>query len=297
METVKGKWVFNETLSRTGWAVVSRPSTVSTNYIRQSVNFMDGAGDSYSAIESNNTVNSTGNKTWLGFGGGWRYYWTNYEQALGWREQHYRTIDFGSTPQTVDDDFYAWFVANAVEVKEGINITYNGTETTIEAGQTATLACNGKKALTDVVVVFGADGSITYNGTETAVSAGQTATMACAGKKMLTDVVIAVKSAEDELSGTWVFNDTITIPSENKTFNLSFTNASTNDYFNPCTQIIFSSGEYMKYANHNSTGWLAYMVDKWNGDQWKTITINSTLAEVEDGDTLLAWLKANATKQ
>lgn len=71
-------------------------------------------------------------------------------------------------------------------------ITYNGATTSLEAGQTATLACSSKKAVTNIVVVFGSDGAITYNGTETAVSAGQTATMECAEKKMLTDVLVTV---------------------------------------------------------------------------------------------------------
>lgn len=72
-------------------------------------------------------------------------------------------------------------------------ITYNGNEiASLEAGQTATLPCNGEIMTSDVVIAFGANGTITYNGTETAVSAGHTATLSCEGKKMSGDVVVAV---------------------------------------------------------------------------------------------------------
>ena len=112
--------------------------------------------------------------------------------AVGYRPG--TRITFVSGLGLTNPDLIAWLEANATQVVESnpTTITYNGTEASIEAGQTATMACNGKKALTDITVVFGSAGTITYNGTETAVSAGQTATMACAGKKMLTDVVVAV---------------------------------------------------------------------------------------------------------
>lgn len=71
-------------------------------------------------------------------------------------------------------------------------ITYNGATTSVEVGQTTTLSCAEKKAVTDIVAVFGSAGTITYNGAETSVEAGQTATMECEDKKMLTDVVIEV---------------------------------------------------------------------------------------------------------
>ncbi len=33
-----------------------------------------------------------------------------------WRSEAYREIDFGETPQTVDDEFYAFLTANAVKL-------------------------------------------------------------------------------------------------------------------------------------------------------------------------------------
>lgn len=37
--------------------------------------------------------------------------------------------------------------------------------------------------------------------------------------------------------------------------------------------------------------------DGWLNEEYKTITITSKLSEVTNGDALLAWLQANATKQ
>lgn len=71
-------------------------------------------------------------------------------------------------------------------------ILYNGTVKTLNGGQSATLACKGKKPVTNIAIVFGSAGTIVYNGTETAVEAGNTATMECAEKRMLTDVVVSV---------------------------------------------------------------------------------------------------------
>ena len=70
-------------------------------------------------------------------------------------------------------------------------ITYNGrTIATFEEGQTATLVCAGKMAVSNIVVVFESVGRIIYNNMTTEVDAGKTATLFCAGKKMLTDVVV-----------------------------------------------------------------------------------------------------------
>lgn len=66
-----------------------------------------------------------------------------------------QTITF-TEEQEVDDDFYAWFTANANEVVEETpiaSIQYNGqTIASLMGGQKATLACAGMKMETDVVV-------------------------------------------------------------------------------------------------------------------------------------------------
>ena len=76
-------------------------------------------------------------------------------------------------------------------------ITYNGKITEVEAGKTATLSCNGKKALSPIVMQFTNAGSISYNGKITEVEAGKTATLQCEGKKMMGDVYVTVQKKED----------------------------------------------------------------------------------------------------
>lgn len=88
------------------------------------------------------------------------------------------------------------------------DVTYNGSIIcSLQKGQTATLACAGKKALGDIEALFNGDGSITYDGKEVEVFAGKTATMYCAGNKMKTDVVVRQygypkSSAHQTTSGT-----------------------------------------------------------------------------------------------
>jgi hypothetical protein len=61
-------------------------------------------------------------------------------------------------------------------------ITYNGaTIASLAGGQAATLSCAGKKAKSNIVIAFGSAGKIAYNGIETAVLSGKTATLSCGG--------------------------------------------------------------------------------------------------------------------
>lgn len=34
---------------------------------------------------------------------------------VAWIDEAYLTVDFGTTPQTVTDEFYNWFTANAIK--------------------------------------------------------------------------------------------------------------------------------------------------------------------------------------
>lgn len=72
-----------------------------------------------------------------------------------------------------------------------IDISYNGTViASPEDGQTATLTCAGQRAIADIVLALGSDGTIAYNGSAVVAYAGKTVTLACSDKVMLTDVVI-----------------------------------------------------------------------------------------------------------
>ena len=98
---------------------------------------------------------------------------------------------------------------------------------------------------------------------------------------------------EDPLAGKWVFNDTLTFGSSNTIYNIDFLSNNTN--FTSLNYIFANPLEaYLKYDSV-----IVYNVGSlsWTDEAYKTITITSKLSEVTDGDTLLAWLQSNATKQ
>ena len=101
-------------------------------------------------------------------------------------------------------------------------------------------------------------------------------------------------AATEGLAGTWVFNDTIDVISASVSVNFIDLNQK---QFNG----IAPSGATMYYGflddSGRQDGLMAYGGSGWNNDAYKTIAITSKLSEVTNGDTLLAWLQANATKQ
>ena len=198
MATVSGVWVFPE--------VIELPDV----QIEQVVNFTNtNANGEVFSRSAFRTVPSTvtsknlsyqskiGENFWAAYYANSYYIGDKYYDVAGWKHDYYRTVDFGSTPQEVSEEFYEWFTANATqgggEEEGGATVAYNGSDLlSLEAGQTGTLNCAGNKMAGDVVVSFEGTGSVTYNGTTTEVEAGKTATLPCAGKKMLSDVVVAM---------------------------------------------------------------------------------------------------------
>lgn len=103
---------------------------------------------------------------------------------------------------------------------------------------------------------------------------------------------------EDELAGTWVFNYKPVV-ADNFTYDVGF--ICDGREFNTLASLFYSSHLY--YIEYDDI--FAYVYDQddvaggtgWKNDASKTITITSKLSEVTNGDALLTWLKANATKQ
>lgn len=114
----------------------------------------------------------------------------------------------------------------------------------------------------------------------------------------------------DPLAGTWVFNNTLDFSSlglsqdDDIYWSVNFTTLS--GIALNAISIAYSSSEYsMEYKEGTGvpTPYPAYCSGDlygtigWQDENFKTITITSKLSEVTNGDTLLAWLQANATKQ
>ena len=86
--------------------------------------------------------------------------------------------------------------------------------------------------------------------------------------------------------------------------NVNFTSSNT-DFIGIKIEVVLGPGPseiYMWYKNSDNSLTMAFITtiaesNTWKDEAYKTITITSKLSEVTDGDTFLAWLQANATKQ
>lgn len=125
---------------------------------------------------------------------------------------------------------------------------------------------------------------------------------------IISGAVYSIKefSTTDELAGTWVFNNelinmgsgghwAVNVTCNNDNY-LSMVKGYIGEGFSIClfktTTDDYSSGNYIKLCTDWDEGdW------EWFDTAYKTITITSKLSEVTNGEALLTWLKANATKQ
>lgn len=113
----------------------------------------------------------------------------------------------------------------------------------------------------------------------------------------------------DALQGTWVINEKWELPTDYLYAELLFNSDDINYY--DFSISLEDCAIYYGDENHEASDPISVNLDSvydyiYNGgnvsySEWVnsfgTITITSTLAEVTNGDTLLAWLQANATKQ
>lgn len=132
-------------------------------------------------------------------------------------------------------------------------------------------------------------------------------------------VTKATTPTEDELAGTWVFNNTINFSalSTEDEFDFSWiVNYNVSDDSRDFVKmdanrmsredeegnpILGGNINYIPYSTGIQEPIVAYQFEgdlsMWGSDSYKTITITSKLSEVTNGDTLLTWLQANANKQ
>lgn len=105
---------------------------------------------------------------------------------------------------------------------------------------------------------------------------------------------LIIDDVEDELQGTWVLED---FPDIYETLIVSVNFNSNNEQYTEFNIDYRGAGLYSLEYNEQ----VAYVDNQgeqyWTNNTYKTINITSKLAEVTNGADLLAWLKANATKQ
>lgn len=102
-------------------------------------------------------------------------------------------------------------------------------------------------------------------------------------------------AATDALAGTWVFNDSLDV-SADTTWNVNYTTNST-EYTTLRISLQNAPPGPEPCMGTSSSPVKFYNMGAWANPAYKTITITSKLSEVTNGDSLLAWLQSNATKQ
>ena len=118
MATVKGVWVFNETIGVGTTMETVKFSTKGVGCTLIEAESIEDLPGLYSATIYYDGIGTVYDNT----------------DDPAWSDEAYRTIDFGTTEQTVSADFYNWLTANAIR-KIQINITENGTVTLATAGK------------------------------------------------------------------------------------------------------------------------------------------------------------------
>ena len=112
----------------------------------------------------------------------------------------------------------------------------------------------------------------------------------------LTGTIETYTGEEDELAGTWVFNEQLNTTALATTY----VNFTSNGKTCSSIQRNYSGRPFVRnemFYNFDGLDQNVYDMAVWVNEAYKTITITSKLSEVTDGETLLAWLQANATKQ
>ena len=192
----------------------------------------------------------------------------------------YQTVRF-VYDEEVDDTFGTWFISNT---------NYNE----VNATPLATIEYNGQ--------------------TIAQLNAGETATLSCEGKKMASDVVVKVNKVEepvdDSIVGTWVFNESLSLEqlnipsgiySENHV-ELIFTERSDGAH----DRITFEGDVNGNIGLQYSGSPYNVYDGGWDDEIYRTITIYSDVLSIRadhtstpdfDEKDFITWLKANATKQ
>ena len=99
---------------------------------------------------------------------------------------------------------------------------------------------------------------------------------------------------EDALAGTWLMKDSVSLMSGANAYSVNF--ISKGIEYKTFTMISTFGGS-INYTDLSDSALKVYSQNVWTDPAYKTINITSKLSEVTNGEQLLAWLQANATKQ
>lgn len=177
----------------------------------------------------------------------------------------------------------------------GTTIIYDGTTINVDSAKLATAASHLAATLNRFA---GSGASIVVNGVTYGIDSAKLGSVKENMSGTLGEMAGVVEE-EDELAGTWVFNITISSRLNNQ-INVNFASNGV-DYEAISDERDADPVDYLWYGRWTTPQSVPtvyyYDMDTWTDIDYRTITITSKLSEVYDGEALLAWLKAEATKQ
>lgn len=110
------------------------------------------------------------------------------------------------------------------------------------------------------------------------------------------DIYLVEGAEQDQLAGTWVFNEAL----NTTTLATTYVNFTSNGKTCSSIQRSYSDRPFAindMFYNFDGVDRNVYNLGIWVNAGYKTIVITSKLSEVTAGEMLLAWLQANGTKQ
>lgn len=122
MAKIRGTWYFNETLT-------------DVNLANQSISFISEAKEYIGMLYSERKEELRYSNKGGGEGG-------VYGDADGsWRNEAYRTVDFGAAYQEVSDEFYNWLIANAEQITSVKYVTVRNKIATYSVNEDGAMVC------------------------------------------------------------------------------------------------------------------------------------------------------------
>jgi hypothetical protein len=289
MSKIKGIWVFKE-----------YPNWV--DFGSHSVNFTSNS-ETFTAISYGSDPDNMHGSALVYSNGMENVYAYDFEFTSTWSNEAYRTVDFGSTEQIVDDALYTWLTENATQQAQPTPVTRKFTKLNLGNSVASIGAKVFRKLSTEAPVPALSAPTISLDGDILSIA---DASGLATSFDILVDGVVKTSvtagqngggesEVQDELAGTWVFNDTLS-DDILSSFNVSFSyNGVLYSSISGTPEVMKPRHVYLVYVNESDT--ITVYDNEWINSANKVITITSALAEVTNGDELLTWLKANATKQ
>ena len=114
-KSICGTWMFNETLFGDTERIAANIAFISneTSFVQMRVSYFNSGNQVGQNIclnyfrDSDETVIDAPNA----------YYFIEYDgNTVGWTNNAYRLVDFGTEPQYISEKFYGWFTANATKI-------------------------------------------------------------------------------------------------------------------------------------------------------------------------------------